>query len=80
MLAIAESLSRGFDHMRVDMYATDDEIWFGELTPYVWSGLTMFVPDGADKLIGSYWRLRRPIRRALSAIAFKWWEVPQSPA
>jgi hypothetical protein len=80
MIAIAETLSKGFDHMRVDMYATDDAIWFGELTPYAWSGLTVFVPDEADKLVGSYWHLRRPIRRALSGLLVKWWEIARPPS
>jgi TupA-like ATPgrasp len=75
MIEIAERLAKGFDHMRVDMYEADDEIWFGELTPYSWSGLTMFVPDEADKFIGSFWVLRRPMRRALNAFLCKWWKI-----
>lgn len=32
MLDIARKLSSGFDFVRVDLYETDDRIWFGELT------------------------------------------------
>ena len=77
MVAIAESLGKGFDHLRVDMYEADNNIWLGELTPYSWSGLTPFVSDEADRLVGSYWSLQRPTQRALRAILFQWRHIPQ---
>ncbi len=80
MIEIAERLAKGFDHMRVDLYETDLDIWFGELTPYSWSGLTMFVPDEADKLVGSLWPIHRSTRRALNALIFKWWDISLPPS
>jgi hypothetical protein len=78
MVAIAESLGKSFDHLRVDMYEADNNIWLGELTPYSWSGLTPFVSDEADRLVGSYWSLQRPTQRALRAILFQWRHIPST--
>jgi len=78
MVAIAECLGRDFDHLRVDMYEADDRIWVGELTPYSWSGITPFTPDEADKLVGSYWHLERPARRAFKAMLLRWRQIPNA--
>jgi TupA-like ATPgrasp len=72
LVALAECLGQGFDHIRVDMYDADDELWVGELTVYPLGGLTSFTPDEADKIVGSYWNLHRPARRALGAVLFRW--------
>jgi hypothetical protein len=74
LVALAECLGQGFDHIRVDMYDAD-ELWVGELTVYPLGGLTSFTPDEADKIVGSYWNLHRPARRALGAVLFRWWHV-----
>ena len=60
------------------MYDADDSIWVGELTLYSWSGLTPFTPDEADKLVGSYWSLQRPARRALNAMLSRWRQIPSA--
>jgi hypothetical protein len=78
MVALAECLGKDFDHLRVDIYDADDSIWVGELTLYSWSGLTPFTPDEADKLVGSYWSLQRPARRALKAILLRWRQIPNA--
>jgi hypothetical protein len=75
LVALAECLGQGFDHIRVDMYDADDELWVGELTVYPLGGLTSFTPDEADKIVGSYWNLHRPARRALGAVLFRWWRI-----
>ena len=80
MIALAECLGKDFDHLRVDMYDADDCIWVGELTLYSWSGLTPFTPDEADKLVGSYWSLQRPARRALNAMLSRWRQIPNAAA
>jgi TupA-like ATPgrasp len=77
MVAIAECLGKGFDHLRVDMYEGDNNIWVGELTLYSWSGLEAFTPDEADSLAGSYWSLQQPTQRAFKAILFEWRYIPQ---
>jgi len=78
IIALAERLGKGFDHVRVDIYDADDSIWVGELTLYSWSGLTPFTPDEADKLVGSYWPLQRPARRALKAMIGQWRQIPRN--
>ena len=57
LLDAAADLGRGFDHIRVDLYVVDDEIWFGEFTPYSWSGLDPIMPIEVDLTWGDYWRL-----------------------
>ena len=57
LLEVAADLGRGFDHIRVDLYAVDDEIWFGEFTPYSWSGLDRIEPVEVDLAWGDHWRL-----------------------
>ena len=48
----AERLSKGFPHVRVDMYDQDDKIIFGELTFYEGSGYVSFDPDEFDYIMG----------------------------
>ena len=52
MIEIAESLSLGFPHVRVDFYNLKDRIIFGELTFYNASGYTVFSPDRFDFIMG----------------------------
>ena len=54
MKRLAECLSSNFPHIRVDLYEIEDEIYFGELTLYHWSGLTRFEPDEWDYTFGSW--------------------------
>jgi hypothetical protein len=68
MIRAAERLGAGFDHGRVDFYDCGEKIHVGEITVYAWSGLACFNPDSADFLLGKYWRLRRPLRRAAKAV------------
>jgi len=68
MIAIAERLGAGIDHVRVDLFDCGDRVWAGELTVYSWSGLVPFNPDAADLELGRYWRLRWPALRAINAI------------
>jgi hypothetical protein len=57
VLAAAAELGREFDHIRVDLYEVDGEVWFGEYTAYSWSGLQAFEPASIDQEWGSWWRL-----------------------
>ncbi|MCU1495352.1 MAG: hypothetical protein JWO62_3116 [Acidimicrobiaceae bacterium] len=59
MLRAASDLGRGFDFMRVDLYYTGNEVWFGEFTPYPGSGLIAFVPRTFDRQWGDLWQLPR---------------------
>lgn len=57
MAAIATELGRDFDHIRIDLYEVGDEIWFGEYTPYSWSGMRRVIPDSFDIAWGDLWQL-----------------------
>lgn len=49
---IAEKLAGDYPFVRVDLYNTDDNIFFGELTFYPASGFGHFSPDDWDERIG----------------------------
>lgn len=53
MKALASKLAAGFPFVRVDLYNTGENIYFGELTFYPASGLGHFTPDCWDNKIGS---------------------------
>lgn len=52
MIEIAEKLSEDFPQVRVDLYNEDNEILFGELTFYHFSGTTKFEPEIYDDIFG----------------------------
>ena len=58
MLEIAENLGRDFDFVRVDLYAVDDRVFFGELTHYPGAGRVPIYPTAADFEFGSHWHLQ----------------------
>ena len=53
MLEIAKTLSSGFDFVRVDLYAIDDQIFFGELTFHPESGSAPFSDYATDLRLGA---------------------------
>lgn len=57
MVEISEKLSKGFPHVRIDLYSINDKIYFGEFTFYHFSGFEPFVPDSFDYELGSLLRL-----------------------
>lgn len=56
MLDVAARLSRGFDFVRVDLYACKDGIRFGELTFTPVAGKVLFQPQEWDARLGDWWR------------------------
>lgn len=52
MVEVAERLSEGFPHVRVDLYNVMGQIYFGELTFYDGSGYMQFSPDSFDFEMG----------------------------
>jgi len=54
MVEIARMLSRDMPFIRVDLYDTEDQPYFGELTLYPGSGYGLFKPDTYDYLFGSW--------------------------
>lgn len=70
LLRRAEQIGAQFEFIRVDLYDTEEGVWFGETTPYSWSGMRPFLPDSFELELGSYWTLpdlprRRAARRAV---------------
>lgn len=56
MLRVAEILSKGFDHVRVDLYDTNaEEVLFGEMTFSSASGYCQWSPSEADFMMGRLW-------------------------
>ncbi|CDO08632.1 hypothetical protein C1S82_27860 [Mycolicibacterium cosmeticum] len=57
MMHIASTLGADWDFIRVDLYAVDGEVWFGEYTPYPGSGLLRYKPMSFDREQGAVWNL-----------------------
>jgi len=57
MIEIAERLSAGFVHMRVDLYDTDEGVKFGELTLHSSSGLSQTMTERGERFLGELLRL-----------------------
>lgn len=73
MIAVAECLAKDDEHLRVDFYDDGEHNAVGEITVYTWSGLARLKPEAADRELGKFWNLRRPMRRALACIVFGRW-------
>jgi hypothetical protein len=57
MVEIAQALSAGFVHMRVDLYDTPDGVKFGEMTLHSSSGLSQTMTLDGDRFLGGLLRL-----------------------
>ncbi|MHA3022055.1 ATP-grasp fold amidoligase family protein [Mycobacterium sp. BMJ-28] len=57
MMEIAGILGAGWDFIRVDLYAVDGDVWFGEYTPYPGGGLLRYKPKQFDLESGRHWKL-----------------------
>lgn len=57
MLDVASKLSKGFPHLRVDLYNCDGEIFFGELTFFHNSGTFPWHPEEWDYKLGEWLKL-----------------------
>lgn len=54
LLSIAEKLSQDFPYVRVDLYVTNNQIYFGELTFRPYGGFMKFIPESFDIYLGNY--------------------------
>ncbi|MBR3942803.1 MAG: glycosyl transferase [Clostridia bacterium] len=54
MRILAEKLSQGVPHLRVDCYEVNGKVYFGELTFSHWSGMVPFEPEEWDKTLGDW--------------------------
>ncbi|NMA66485.1 MAG: glycosyl transferase [Clostridiaceae bacterium] len=59
ILELSRKLSKGFPHVRVDFYLCGNDVIFGELTFFHFSGTKMFVPEKYDEIFGRYIDLSR---------------------
>ena len=57
MKKLAEQLSAGFPHVRVDLYSLGSRVVFGELTFFGASGYMKYEPDEFDYYLGTYFEL-----------------------
>ena len=57
MIEIAQSLSEGLIHVRVDLYNVDGHIYFGEMTFFDGSGMSVYEPQEWDWIFGKYLKL-----------------------
>ena len=55
MLHLAKRLSEGFKYVRVDLYESNEKVYFGELTFTPASGMMKFNPDEWDYRLGEMW-------------------------
>lgn len=54
MRKLAEQLSQGLPHVRVDLYEVNGKNYFGELTFYPGNGMTRFEPEEWDYTLGDW--------------------------
>lgn len=59
MIEIARKLSKGFAHVRVDLYNVEGEIYFGEMTFTNGSGLDRIIPEEYDRKLGDMWNIAK---------------------
>jgi hypothetical protein len=57
MVELASILSKGFSHVRVDLYDNKGIIYFGEMTFTNGSGFEIITPPESDLMLGDMWRL-----------------------
>lgn len=57
MKEIASKLSKGFRHVRVDLYESNGKVYFGELTFFHMSGFQPFKPEKWDYTFGEWFKL-----------------------
>ena len=57
MCRLAEILSKGIPHVRVDFYEANGKVYFGELTFFHYSGIVPFDPPQWDKIFGDWLRI-----------------------
>ena len=57
MINIANTLCKGFSHVRVDLYNVDGKIYFGEMTFSNGGGHDRIIPPEYDRIIGDMWHI-----------------------
>lgn len=67
MKEIAAELCKGFDHVRVDLYGVNGNIYNGEMTFATACGAGKFSPDEWDYKLGELWPFDNTIRKKVLA-------------
>ena len=62
MIILAQKLSYGIPHVRIDFYEVNGKVYFGEMTFYHLSGFIPFKPSNWDKIFGDW--LILPVKRS----------------
>lgn len=62
MIELAEILSKGYPHVRVDFYDVNGQVYFGEMTFYHFSGFVKFEPSRWDEIFGNWIKLPRKMK------------------
>ncbi len=57
MIFLAEKLSKGIPHVRVDLYQSDEKIYFGEMTFFDSSGFEAYTDKNDDIKLGKWLEL-----------------------
>ena len=57
MKTIAQKLSQGIPHVRIDLYSVDEIVYFGEFTFFDSSGFEKFTPNEWDEKFGEWIKL-----------------------
>ena len=57
MINIAEKLSSGFPHVRVDLYQVDGKVFFGEMSFHHGSGYELILPEEMRYIMGDWIKL-----------------------
>ena len=57
MKSLAEKLTQGLPHVRIDFYDVDGKVYFGEYTFFTHGGWAAFKPEEYDYKLGSYLHL-----------------------
>jgi hypothetical protein len=55
-IEVAQAVSAGFSHLRVDFYMASSGLKIGELTPYSWGAQCRFTPPELDFELGKLWQ------------------------
>jgi hypothetical protein len=58
MKVCAECIAKSFPHARVDFYAVEGKVVFGEITFFTASGYFLFEPDSFDYELGERFQLK----------------------
>ena len=54
MLSVARALSRGVQHLRVDLYEVDGRVYFGEMTFFHGYGMEEYRPESFEYEMGGW--------------------------